>query len=375
MSDNTYFNFPRQLHQDPVYMNLSLECARVFEILMGRASYKNETINDHGKHINLEIGEICASFEEIAKWCGKNYNKRNVRRYLDILEKNKFLARLKRNHTYVYRITYKLFYQHRKPPLFITSEKQNGTFLGTFSTEVNDEKVAPFPAPGRHLFDEKSGTFSGTKSGTFFTEEKPSESGTFSGTISGTVYNEKVAPNNDNNDIVSNVKELIVIKKRQDDNTLRDRTFDLSSFIDFDLYRFPDGSKLSKKTANIFRKRIRTNSDDADRIVRNIYYVEEMHKQKKENGGEPIRGFEKYLQKCINQDLAAQADMSWQNELYAILCMEIYNLKNIQIAKQHVILKYNNLTQVIPKSLPSEEFGHLLREHLYAMGIKFCEKL
>ena len=87
-----YFRIPRSLTQNPLWLDLSLECRMVFLIILENVCYEPRKFNDNGKIIDLKIGQMCTTERDLEKLCGGGISRIKIQRNLVKLKLCDFLS-------------------------------------------------------------------------------------------------------------------------------------------------------------------------------------------------------------------------------------------------------------------------------------------
>lgn len=69
-----FIKIPRSLEIDPLWTELSLTTQHVFRTILSHASFKKVKYNVFGTLIDIEPGELCISYEDLAELCRKRAN-------------------------------------------------------------------------------------------------------------------------------------------------------------------------------------------------------------------------------------------------------------------------------------------------------------
>jgi len=118
---------------------------------------------------------------------------------------------------------------------------------------------------------------------------------------------------------------------------------------------FPDGSKLSLRTARAFAK-----YDDRarERLEANVRYFNAQIAI----GMRPKKSYECWLQDCINTDYASKESNNTQNDLYAKFIKGMHNLSNQELYIMKTVVNLNG--DSIDKKLPPLTFNQILDNYV-----------
>lgn len=74
MFTDGFIKIPRSLLNDSKWVNLTSFDRDLYLAILGHIRFEEQKFNDYGTDIIIKPGQVCASFEEIAKWCGVYQN-------------------------------------------------------------------------------------------------------------------------------------------------------------------------------------------------------------------------------------------------------------------------------------------------------------
>lgn len=75
-----HIRVPRSLTQDPLFRDLPCEYKIVIYTILENVCYRPQRFNDHGIIIELQPGQLCMPYRELAERCGKDITKNHVER-------------------------------------------------------------------------------------------------------------------------------------------------------------------------------------------------------------------------------------------------------------------------------------------------------
>ncbi len=130
-------------------------------------------------------------------------------------------------------------------------------------------------------------------------------------------------------------------------------------------YVLQNGEKLTLRTARAFDK---YSGKSKERLIANVKWYESQCQK----GVEPKTTHEKFLQWAINSNMASSETFLWQNEIYAKVMKEQYNLRGLNILKTCVhVNKFNgNRPESIDLRINPECFAEMLKDYITLMERK-----
>lgn len=90
MSDG-FIKIPRSLYQKDFWKKFDCHQRMIVLMILSNLSYAKHKFNNHGTIIDLEIGQVCTTYREIAEWCGEDVSKDKVMRTIETLQNFSFI--------------------------------------------------------------------------------------------------------------------------------------------------------------------------------------------------------------------------------------------------------------------------------------------
>ena len=87
MEDNTFIKYTRSLHTNLIFKSMSLEYRHIFMTILVNMAFKPLQLNDHGKLIDLQPGQLMITIRGLVKLCDeKSIDLPKVQRALKMFE-------------------------------------------------------------------------------------------------------------------------------------------------------------------------------------------------------------------------------------------------------------------------------------------------
>lgn len=80
MSDNGYLKIPRSLLTNPLWLELPFHYQHIFLVILQNVCYKNQKHDDHGIILDLQPGQWCVTYRQLAKLCHPQITKNDIER-------------------------------------------------------------------------------------------------------------------------------------------------------------------------------------------------------------------------------------------------------------------------------------------------------
>jgi len=134
--DAGYLRIPRSLLEDPMFRDARTEYQHVFMVLLSRSAFAPYDINDHSVLVRVEVGEICFSIDQIARFCGRWITAKQVERAIHYFRKCHFLGQRMGHRRSILKITHSACYDM----MFGSNGTRTGTRPGQ-DRDINKEVI------------------------------------------------------------------------------------------------------------------------------------------------------------------------------------------------------------------------------------------
>jgi len=154
MSEIGYIKIPRSLLFDPLWNSLSLLEQHIFLVILANTCYRPQKYNDHGVILDLEPGQFCTTYRELADLCKKKTTKDHVDRAIKKFALYHFLRQevrhIKSVLTICHKDTYDLIVNSNETG-FATTLRQDCDRIATEKNkdkkDKKDNKIKQKPTP------------------------------------------------------------------------------------------------------------------------------------------------------------------------------------------------------------------------------------
>lgn len=104
--DQGYIRLPRSLLEHPMFKDAPCEYQVLYLVMFQHAAIAPYDINDNGKLVRLEVGEICFSIDQLQKMCGKHVSAKQVERGIVYFRKCHFAGQRPGHRRSILKITH-----------------------------------------------------------------------------------------------------------------------------------------------------------------------------------------------------------------------------------------------------------------------------
>lgn len=103
MSNSNFIQIPRSLLTNPLWLESPPKQRLIFLIIVEHCCFKDRIFDNHGDIEHLKRGQLCISFRDLKKLCGKGISKNDIERCLSRFEKYDFLRHKVRQENRAYK--------------------------------------------------------------------------------------------------------------------------------------------------------------------------------------------------------------------------------------------------------------------------------